>query len=326
VNDRPEERRTRAPGAPWKTLVRARIRRLHEEIDLSRRAGATGEIATVSLTAAKAELAEAEKAIEGGGGLLRAPLRWWTGSDQEQAWLAVHGAETHLVLARPEEALRAEVATLQSRIPWSVPPSDPLRRAWTDALERAADASQPLDRYLLREIKETLLGRADATYVRMRSFRNILVVAILVLALATGLLAIPSVSDWIPLCPDDGAAGADTDCVIDDVWQAELLGAVGGLLALLTSIQRLRGFRNPYNLPVFQALLKIPAGALTGLLGLVLMQSGILFLEPQLGNAAVAYVIFFGAAQDVITRLVDRKAGEIAGAAGEVIGSEPSPA
>lgn len=47
------------------------------------------------------------------------------------------------------------------------------------------------------------------------------------LALATGLLAIPSVSDWIALCPDEGAAGADADCVIDDVWQAELLGAVG---------------------------------------------------------------------------------------------------
>lgn len=98
-----------------------------------------------------------------------------------------------------------------------------------------------------------------------------------------------------------------------------LLGAAASLL-VLAAVQRLRSFRNPYILPLVQALLKIPAGALIGFaligfLGFVLMQDDVLFLEPQRGSALVAYVIFFGASQDVITRLIDRKARDIAEAA-----------
>lgn len=62
-------------------------------------------------------------------------------------------------------------------------------------------------------------------------------------------------------------------------------------------------------------MLKIPAGALTALVGIVLMQSDILFLEAQEGTALAAYAIFFGIAQDVVTRLVDQKAREVTEAA-----------
>lgn len=89
-----------------------------------------------------------------------------------------------------------------------------------------------------------------------------------------------------------------------------LLGAAASL-RVHAAVQQLRGFRNPYSLPLLQAPLRIPAGTLIGLLGFVLMQDDVFFLEPQRGTALVAYVTFFGAFQDVITRLIDRKAGEI---------------
>ncbi len=47
--------------------------------------------------------------------LLGRPAYWLTGADQEQAWLAVHAAEVHLTLARPEDALRAELPALGHR-------------------------------------------------------------------------------------------------------------------------------------------------------------------------------------------------------------------
>jgi hypothetical protein len=199
------------------------------------------------------------------------PWPWWTCSDQEQAWLAVHAAEAHLALARPEAAVRAELPELEAKVRARFRASDTRMTSWAETLTKSRDPATPLDRYAIREMKEALFERSDGGHARMRSFRNML----------------------------------------DHVWQAELLGALGGLLAVLAALQRLRGFRTLYNLPLVQALLKIPAGALTGLLGLVLMQGGVFFLEPQRGSALVAYVIFFGASH-VITRLIDRKAGEIA--------------
>jgi hypothetical protein len=283
--------------------------------------------------AARRELATARDALgEGGDGAVR---RWWTGSDQEQAWLAVHAAEGHLVLAAPEDAVRAELPALEAKIRARLESSDPLRTAWIDVLTNARAQSGAVDRFAVRLMKETLFSASDGGHARTRSFRNVLVLVTVALVFAAGLLAIPSVSNWIPLDTAPAAAattavdGSDTtggsedssagdstedddeDGPMDRVWQVELLGAFGGLLAALGAIQRLRGFRNPYNLPLVQAFLKIPAGALTGLAGIVLMQSGVIFLEPQEGTALAAYAIFFGAAQDVITRLVDRKAREI---------------
>lgn len=173
----------------------------------------------------------------------------------------------------------------------------------------------------------------------MRSFRNILVLATFMMIAATLLLALPKNainSEWLPLClateassagsnSEDEANEEDTeekgeatgsDCALGSVWKVELLGALGGLLAALTALQRLRGYRNPYNLPFVQALLKIPAGALTALVGLIFMQSGILFLEPVTDiKELVAYAILFAVAQELITRLIDQKAKSIVEAA-----------
>lgn len=335
-------RRRRGPSdRPWKTIVRARIARIEDELRLSETLGVSTPVADVARAAVKAELARARDALGPGGEGGRRLWLWWTGSDQEQAWLAVHAAEVQLTLAQRDEALRAELPVLEAKVRSRLKSRDALVTAWIELLAKARKSSDPVDRFAIRQMKETLYEVSDGGHVRTRSFRNILVVVIAILALAVGVLAIPQVSDWIPLettassesdtdpageaaepnaegspeiqpaDPDGTDSTQEADSSLDSVWQVELLGALGGLLAALSAVQRLRGFRNPYNLPLVQAVLKIPAGALTALTGLVLMQSGIIFLEPQEGAALGAYAIFFGAAQDVITRLVDRKAREI---------------
>lgn len=344
-----KKRRRQQSNLPWKTIVQSRISRIEEEIRLSEEVGVAGPAAKAARESARNELKRAREALGEGGGFSR--LRyWWTGSDQEQAWLAVHAAEVHLTLAEPEDAVRAELPALEAKIRAHFRKSDPAATAWIEALKKAREPATPptpVDRYLVREVKESLFTLSDGDHARIRSFRNILVLAAALVALATLVMALPATSDWIPLCQpaeastsangtngdessatpneessgeteeedeDDGAHGENQqdDCLLDRVWQAELLGALGGLAAALAGIRRLRGFRNPYNLPLVQALLKIPSGALTGLLGVVLMQGGIVFLEPQSGGALVAYAVIFGAAQDVVTRLIDRQAGEIA--------------
>jgi hypothetical protein len=59
-------------------------------------------------------------------------------------------------------------------------------------------------------------------------------------------------------------------------------------------------------------ILKLPAGALTALFGVVLLQSEII---PPLGPASneklAAYAIIFGFAQEALTHFVDRRASDL---------------
>ena len=68
-----------------------------------------------------------------------------------------------------------------------------------------------------------------------------------------------------------------------------LAGALGGLLAGVASLRNLEGSSAPYLLPMVMALLKVPAGALTGLLGILWMQHGLLgAFKPQSGGGILA--------------------------------------
>jgi hypothetical protein len=100
------------------------------------------------------------------------------------------------------------------------------------------------------------------------------------------------------------------------VWQIELVGALGGLLAAVTALRALEGFAGPYGVPIVMATLKVPAGALTGLLGALWMQNSVLgVLTPQEGLKILAYVALFGYAQQAFTTFADRQAGQLLGQA-----------
>jgi len=94
----------------------------------------------------------------------------------------------------------------------------------------------------------------------------------------------------------------------------EAWGAVGGLVGVLIALRRIGGVRGPYGLPLAQTALKVPAGALIALFGLLVLQSSLL---PGLAlvddKALAAYAALFGFAQEPVTRLVDEQAGQLLG-------------
>jgi hypothetical protein len=96
----------------------------------------------------------------------------------------------------------------------------------------------------------------------------------------------------------------------------EVWGAVGGLVGVLVALRRIGGVRGPYALPIVQTALKVPAGAVIALFGLLILQSSLL---PGLAlvddKALAAYAALFGFAQESVTRLVDRQAGQLLGRA-----------
>ena len=65
------------------------------------------------------------------------------------------------------------------------------------------------------------------------------------------------------------------------------------------------GSWNRFNLPAWQAALKVPTGALTGLLGALLLNAGLAQLTPTSSSAGLLVTALgFGAGQQAVTRYV----------------------
>jgi hypothetical protein len=182
--------------------------------------------------------------------------------------------------------------------------------------------------------------------VRLRSFRSVLVVTtmvMLLLAIAVALVGYyrPTL---IPLCfaPEEAgeavvvcptaqsdpfvptssnfpATGSppvrDIDNVIrdtatpQDLLVVELVGLIAASVAAAAAIRRVKGSSERYSLPVALAVLKLPTGAITAFLGLLLMRGQFVPGLSALDTSAqiLAWALVFGYAQQLFTRLVDQQ-------------------
>lgn len=96
------------------------------------------------------------------------------------------------------------------------------------------------------------------------------------------------------------------------IWQIELMGGLGGLFAAAASLRRVPVTGEPYGLRRFQSLLKIPMGALTGLLGILLLQNDVIEgLEAQRGASVLVYAAIFGVSQQAVTRFADKRGKDL---------------
>jgi hypothetical protein len=120
-----------------------------------------------------------------------------------------------------------------------------------------------------------------------------------------------------PLPDRDGSNGkGDVDDVVRrtvSAWDVPLIECIGVVAAGVTgaiALRRLRGVATPFAVPVALNVLKLPTGALTAVLGLVLMRGGFvpgltaLDTTPQI----IAWAVVFGASQQLFTGMVDRQA------------------
>jgi hypothetical protein len=109
-----------------------------------------------------------------------------------------------------------------------------------------------------------------------------------------------------------GPAQPDVDDVVKrtagrgDLFIVELIG----LIAAAAAIRGIRGSSEPYALPVALAALKLPTGAITAVLGLLLMRGQFVPGLSALDTSAqiLAWALVFGYAQQLFTRLVDQQA------------------
>jgi hypothetical protein len=106
-----------------------------------------------------------------------------------------------------------------------------------------------------------------------------------------------------------------------DVPLIELVGLIAAAVAAAASLRRVQGTTTPYSLPVALALLKLPTGALTAVLGLLLMRGGFVPGLSALDTSGqiVSWAVIFGYAQEIFTLFVDRQANSVLNRVGRTV-------
>ena len=94
-----------------------------------------------------------------------------------------------------------------------------------------------------------------------------------------------------------------------DLLVVELVGLTAAAIAAAAAIKNIKGSSDRYGLPVALAALKLPTGAITAFLGLLLMRGQFVPGLSALDTSAqiLAWALVFGYAQQLFTRLVDQQ-------------------
>ena len=282
----------------------------------------------------------------------------------ERARSNLDAAEAHLLALAPDSYILGQMPCLLSHVQCHLPPTDARRQEFEQIARKLGikDPNHPLlqkekdsslaDKEAIvkderRKIINIVRGASSAglrEHVRLRSFRNVVVVtATLMLLLAIGVAITGFFSPTlIPLCfapeeagiatvvcpthqsdpfvptggqPQPPVPTRDIDTVVEDTAKpqdlivVELIGLTAAAIATAAAIRRVKGSSERYGLPVALAALKLPTGAITAFLGLLLMRGQFVPGLSALDTSAqiLAWALVFGYAQQLFTRLVDQQ-------------------
>jgi hypothetical protein len=254
----------------------------------------------------------------------------------------LNAAEANLLRRAPLDYLFGELPSLEARVRRHLPVDDPRRVRVDDLAHGLRDGAGELtqrDRESLIAATRAASSAGEREQQRIRNFRTILAAAtvlLFVIASIVGLLGALRPA-MVALCfepqqtrvivcptgqsvvPEPNGTDQDVDDAVRgtvsawDVPLVEILGLVTAGVTGAVALRHLRGSSTPFGVPVALTVLKLPTGALTAFLGLLLMRGGFvpgltaLDSTPQI----LAWAVIFGASQQLFTGLVDRQAQNV---------------
>lgn len=307
------------PSSTWRVAAYTRWEQLDDELSRV----PMGKKDTTDYQIADTRLHEAKQALEAS----YKPHPWkyfYSGARIEQTWSCLHEAEHALLMILDEDALRARIPLIRGAVLKSGMPNDESRRALSGLteMEKPTTSLGNAERERLRAIRAYADSRTDLEQRDVRAFRNVVLIFTLLLGAVLVIIAVAHALDRSvfslctssdpalkgDLCPSGGAKAGRFD-----VAEIELVGALGGLLAGIIPLSKARRLPGPYSIAVVLTTLKLFTGAAVAFLGVLLLQRSDLLpgLTRQRGSHVLAYAAFFGLAQQVLTGLVDRRAGEL---------------
>jgi hypothetical protein len=273
------------------------------------------------------------------------PFRY--GPLMERALSNLYAAEANLLSIAPVGHVLGQMPSLLRHVQRHLEPTDPRLREFERIAKRLqadpeAGTLAEEDRVRIVTITRGASSEALREQVRVRSFRNILASTAIGMTILAGALVIAGFVNptLVPMCftpEDDGRAvvvcpteqsdsfdvsataqaqaSDDIDVQIEetaeryDILVVELVGLAAAGLAAAAAIRGIRGSSERYGVPVMLAALKLPTGALTAVLGVVLMRGEFVPGLSALDTSAqiLAWALLFGYGQQLFTRLVDRQ-------------------
>ncbi|MDW5595084.1 hypothetical protein VSS74_12090 [Conexibacter stalactiti] len=339
-----EERHARTPTKSWREVALAHIDELRTLAAwLATRQGppeASAESTRLLLDGIGRHLDEAELAATRDARRTRRQ-RWMAGIDGvdvERAYNHIEATETLILRLAPLSYEQAIMPTLVAIVRRHLPAGDERLQQMEELARSRAPFTQADGDMVAAAVRDA--GRqARREIARVRSFRNVIGVTTFVLTvLALGVMAVGlSADDAIPLCfvPDDiavvcpirevtipggsSSTAAAQEIVLrkatkpGDIPLVQLIGLIAAAVAAAVSLRRIDGTATPFALPVALAVLKLPTGMLTAVLGILLLRGGFVPGLSALDSPAqiLAWALVFGYAQQLFTQFVDQQAKSV---------------
>jgi hypothetical protein len=239
----------------------------------------------------------------------------------------------------PADPRRQEFERLAQRLGVKDPDHQLVRNTPEPRLVKRREEIIERERGTIATVVRGASSAALREQLRLHSFRNILIVTIAALLLLAGGVA---VLGWlfpttVPLCFQPSLESGETVIACPtafsnripptaqpgpvliyriseavrpwDLLTVELVGLTAAAMLATTQIRNIRGSSESPNLPVLLALLKLPMGALTAFLGLLLVRGGFIPGLSALDSPAqiLSWALVFGFAQQLFTRMVDQQ-------------------
>jgi hypothetical protein len=284
---------------PWRDLLESKVERLRHEL--------ADEAAPEDLARAEELFTHATALARHRERWWRGLPRWWSGSLCDTAWRVVHDGEAHRLAALPLVARRTRVKEMLFDASTILDRNDPI-------LQMTVDGDDAPTRDDTRELVRRYRQAWDDRYKRSATYRNRLiqlitlvtvVVALIVVLGAAGIYTITrTLALQYPTLDFAQLTGARFGVMV----AIATFGSVGGLLAGSGQVVRMGGVYNPMHLPMLSLLVKVQMGALCGLAGVLAILGNLLPEVATRGwGTLAAFALVFGASQQLITQVVDRK-------------------
>jgi hypothetical protein len=251
----------------------------------------------------------------------------------ERAKSHLDAAEADLLRLAPTSYLRGQLPDLEAHVMQWLDIGDP-RRVEIERLARRVRDHEPTDadrNALVAAFRATNSEARRATR-RLQSFRNLVLVAtgiLSLLALGMAVLGLASPTT-VPMCftpPGEvvcpigtsSVAGRDVEDVLVatvnpwDIALVELIGMIAAAATAALGLRSTRGTSAPFGMPILVGLMKLPTGALTAFIGILLLRAEFIpgFNALESSAQILAWAAVFGAAQQILTRQIDQRAQEV---------------
>jgi hypothetical protein len=298
---------------PWQVALLLRIAELKQRARL-RYAGSRDPREAEIRSLAEQHLNQAEELV-----LARGLAGTITGRSFEAAQLHLYAAEELLIQSLPIDTLRVELPHLAADIRGHLSLTDS-RRFEVERIVGRAPAqglTEPDRATLMAAVRAARDEEIQASF-RLRSFRNVLLIATLMVWLfAIGLAALGAAApNLLPLCfTDEGVTSCPIGAHVSpaDTIIIELVGAAGATVGTLLDLRRTRATPSPYGIPLTLATIKIPTGAILAVGGLLLLRGGFV---PGVGEFSSTSEVLgaagvLGYLQRLVTRPIETQAGEV---------------